>query len=130
MFTAGGLILMTLIWLPLTIFPDTVLGWVLPGTVLTGVDLTNFRILIVVLPILPGVLNGLTFFQAVGQAKIAGILAVLRQFIVFVPAILILPRFFGVNGLYYGMTAVDLVVISILFVLLAREFRRLIPRSS
>jgi putative MATE family efflux protein len=129
-FTAGGLFLMTLIWLPLTIFPDTVLGWVLPGTALTGEDLTNFRILIVVLPILPGVLNGLTFFQAVGQAKIAGILAVLRQFIVFVPAILILPRFFGVNGLYYGMTAVDLIVISILFILLAREFRRLVPRGA
>lgn len=126
-FTAGGSILMTLIWLPLAIFPETVLGWVLPGTPLSAVDLRNFRILVIVLPILPAVLNGLTFFQAVGQAKIAGVLAILRQFIVFVPAILILPRYFGVNGLYYGMTGVDVVVISVLFVLLAREFRRLVP---
>lgn len=123
-FSAGGMALLTLIWLPLSLFPREVLGLVLPHTDLTAEDVLNFRILVVILPILPAVLNGLTFFQAVGRAKTAGVLAVLRQLIVFAPAVLILPRYFGISGLYYAMTGVDAAVITVLFVLLAAEFSK------
>ncbi|HNE22270.1 MAG TPA: MATE family efflux transporter [Leptospiraceae bacterium] len=124
-FSIGGTAFMALIWLPLTMFSRTVLGWMLPDTAITDTDVLNFRILIVTLPLMAGVFNGLTFFQAIGHGKTATILAVSRQILVFVPVVLILPVYFGVSGIYYSLTGVDVTLIAVLAMLVLREFKLL-----
>ncbi len=47
-------------------------------------------------------------FQSIGRTKRASLIAALRQGICYLPAILILPRFFGFLGVQLGQSAADL----------------------
>ena len=50
-----------------------------------------------------GLQNGIQpTFLALGQAKISLFIAVLRKIILLIPLAIILPRFFGVMGVYYS----------------------------
>ena len=55
----------------------------------------------------PGIMAG-TYFQAIGQAKIAAIMSLMRQCICLIPALLLLPRVFGLDGIWYSIPAADL----------------------
>jgi MATE efflux family protein len=52
----------------------------------------------------------LTLFQALGKAKYAGIFVMARQLFLYVPAVLLLPRFFGVRGVWVSGSVVDTIV--------------------
>lgn len=47
------------------------------------------------------------FFQAIGKYKTAMILTLTRQVILLIPAVLILPRFWGINGLLHAAPLAD-----------------------
>ena len=65
------------------------------------------------------------YFQATGQPLKANILSLLRQIILLIPLILILPRFFGLDGiLYAGMWADILTGVIVLFFVIT-EIRKL-----
>lgn len=68
---------------------------------------TALRALSIFLPLLgfQVVYSGL--FQALGKALPAGILALSRQGIFFIPALLILPNMFGLNGVLYSQAVAD-----------------------
>ena len=51
---------------------------------------------------------GANFFQAIGKPKSAMFLSLTRQLILLMPAILIFPRFFGVEGILYAAPFADL----------------------
>jgi Na+-driven multidrug efflux pump len=63
-----------------------------------------------ILPVLPLVFNALTWLPAIDRPKYASYVGVARQLVFFVPAMLILPRYFGIMGIYYGATGIDLIV--------------------
>lgn len=48
-----------------------------------------------------------TLYLAMGKALIGGILNICRQGIMFLPAILLLPGIFGINGVMYAQAAAD-----------------------
>ena len=49
-------------------------------------------------------------FQAIGKGGLASSLVLLRQVILFIPLVLILPRFMGVTGVWVGLPATDLII--------------------
>jgi len=53
------------------------------------------------------------FFQAIGKARIALMLSMLRQVILFIPLLLILPRSFGLNGVWFSGLIADIVAFSV-----------------
>ena len=53
----------------------------------------------------------ITFFQAIGDGKTAGILVMLRQIILFIPAVILLPRMIGAQSLWYVLPIIDGVVV-------------------
>ena len=65
------------------------------------------------------------YFQATGQPLKASLLSMLRQLILLIPMLLILPLFFGLNGLLYAAPCADIgsAVIVALFIL--PEMRKL-----
>lgn len=66
------------------------------------------RIYLLFMPVIGFQIVGASYFQAVGKPKQAMILSLSRQVLLFIPALIILPRFFGLNGVLYSGPAADL----------------------
>ncbi len=64
------------------------------------------------------------FFQGIGKGKAAMILASARPVIFLVPALLILPRLFGLNGLWAAFPVADALSMLLTIVWTIREFHK------
>jgi Na+-driven multidrug efflux pump len=64
------------------------------------------------------------FFQAVAKPNKAIFLALVRQVITFIPALLILPRFIGVDGIWYSCAVSDGVSFTIAAALIIKELTK------
>ena len=65
------------------------------------------------------------YFQSVGKAKISMGLSLLRQVIVLIPLVLILPYFFGVNGVWYAGPISDFISTIVSFIFIIGEMKKL-----
>lgn len=68
---------------------------------------------------------GASFYQTMGQPIKATLLSSTRQFIVLVPALIILPQFFGFMGVLSAMPITDYLSSSITFIFLVISYRRM-----
>jgi putative MATE family efflux protein len=66
------------------------------------------RVFMMLLPILGFQIVSANYFQAVGKPLKAMLLSLSRQVLLLIPAILILPRFFGLEGIWMAAPAADL----------------------
>jgi putative MATE family efflux protein len=83
------------------------------------------RISACALPLVGFQVLGAGYFQAVGKPKQAMLLGLSRQVLLLIPAILVLPRFFGLNGIWAAMPVADLVSSLLTGVWLSFEWRHL-----
>ncbi len=65
------------------------------------------------------------YFQAIGKAREALILSLLRQVICFLPFLIILPIFFGLEGVWYVYPLADFFASIITFFMMKSEFSKL-----
>lgn len=65
------------------------------------------------------------YFQAVGKAKKSMFLSLLRQVVLLIPLLLILPHFFKLNGVWMAGAASDFISSIISIILLVFEFKKL-----
>lgn len=65
------------------------------------------RIFLSMLPIIGFQIVSANYFQAVGKPSQAMILSLSRQVLLLIPALLILPRYFGLNGVFYAGPVAD-----------------------
>lgn len=65
------------------------------------------------------------FFQAVGNPVKASIVSLSRDIVLFVPLVIILPKFIGIEGVLYASPIADFIGIIITMVLLILFFRKL-----
>lgn len=124
-FILSGTILMLPFWLLLMFYPQGLLSSMLPGTVFDAASLSNFRIFMALLPLLPVVFMSMTFFPAINKGKAASIMGILRQLVLYVPVMLILPRILGVKWVYFGSTAIDILISLVAFLMFAQTFKSL-----
>ena len=75
------------------------------------VDLTanGMKIFLIALPIIGFQIVSSNYFQAIGQPKQSILLGLSRQVIVLIPATLILPSFFGLNGVWMAGPVSDII---------------------
>ncbi|MDX9903266.1 MAG: MATE family efflux transporter [Bacteroidales bacterium] len=85
----------------------------------------GLRIYCAVLPVVGYQIIASTYFQAIGQARLAAFLSLLRQIIVLLPLIIILPRFWGVTGVWIANPISDLVAAVVSYFFFRRELRKL-----
>lgn len=86
---------------------------------------TALRINFSLIPIIGVVLLCITFFQAIGKAKPSIILTLVRQVIALIPFIIILPYFFGVEGIFFAQPISDLITLAISVILIKKSFEQL-----
>ncbi len=75
------------------------------------IDMTSngMKIFFVALPIIGYQVVSSNYFQAIGKPKQSILLGLLRQVIVLIPATLILPTIFGLNGVWIAAPASDII---------------------
>jgi len=72
---------------------------------------------------------GSNFFQAIGKARISMFLNLLRQVIVLIPMVLILPPLLKIDGVWLSGPLADLIAASITAVMILREVKKLNRKS-
>ncbi len=117
-FTAFAFSISLVFWLVFMLMPDKVLGLFIENQALIELGRTDALLAFAVFPFFALMIINLTLLQALGKAKPAGILVVARQLVLYVPAVLLLPIFFGVRGIWLAGPIVDIfiTILSIIFV--------------
>ncbi len=78
---------------------------------LIDVGANAMRLMMMMVPIVGFQIMATSLFQALGKATPALITSMSREIIFLIPAILILPRFFGLNGIWFSTPLSDLLAV-------------------
>ncbi len=65
------------------------------------------------------------FFQSMGKAKIAVVLTLLRQVIILIPLLFILPNYFGLHGIWISMPISDTLSAIVVVFILVNHWKKL-----
>ncbi len=84
----------------------------------------GLRITVIFFPIIGFQMVTSNFFQSIGMAGKSILLSLSRQMLILLPALLILPHFFGVWGVWYSLPVSDLLASLIAGTLLIIQFRK------
>ncbi|WP_295812229.1 MATE family efflux transporter [uncultured Apibacter sp.] len=83
----------------------------------------GLRIVFICYPIVGFQIVTSTFFQSIGMAKKAIILSLTRQILFLIPFLLILPRFFGIAGIWISMPAADFFATILAAIMLLKQYK-------
>ena len=117
-------VIMTVGWLLMQLKPELIVGMFNKDPKLMDITINGAKLYLFMLPIVGISITGSNYMQSVGKAKSAMILGLLRQVILLIPMIIILPKFFGLNGVWYAQPASDLLSTVITAVVLVKELKR------
>ena len=106
------------------LLPDLVVSIFTSDAELTELSAAGLRITVMFFPIIGFQMVTSNFFQSIGMAGKAIFLSLTRQMLILLPCLLILPRFFGVAGVWYSMPVSDLLASLIALVMLVCQFRK------
>jgi len=85
----------------------------------------GLRIDLIFLPILGFQILGASYFQAINEAKTSMLLSILRQVIVLIPLILVLPLFYELDGLWLSQPVADLIATALTAFFLYKSIKKL-----
>lgn len=85
----------------------------------------GLRLSLIALPIVGFQVVAGNFFQSIGKANIATLLTLLRQVIVLIPLLFVLPNFLQLNGIWISMPISDTCSALIVTYFISREWKKL-----
>lgn len=128
-FAVAALLLTLPFWIVSLVAPGSILGMMLKDQAFTGAQFLHFRVYMAILPALSFIFMAMTLFPSVDKGKPAMIIGMARQFVFYIPVMLLLPRFIGVGGVYYGSLAIDAIIVLWTMLLVRKEFNGLRSRQ-
>ncbi len=105
------------------VFPHIIIGLFNKDPELMDISTRGIRVYLLMMPIVGISITGTNYIQSIGKAKVAMILSLLRQVIILVPSLIILPRIFGFNGVWMAQPVADFISFVVTAVLLVREVK-------
>ena len=124
-FAAAALILTLPFWFASLAAPGWILGMMLKEQAFTSAHFLYFRVYMAILPALSFIFMAMTLFPSVDKGKPAMIIGMARQFVFYVPVMMLLPKWIGVGGVYYGSLAIDAIIVLWTVILVKKEFNSL-----
>lgn len=118
-------LIISLGFIALELFPRALLGAFTTDEELLKIGVHGMQLWILGLPLVGFQAVSANFFQAIGKAGKSMILSLLRQVIILIPLILILPHFWGLDGVWYAGPLSDLIAALITAVFLLVEIKLL-----
>ena len=92
---------------------------------LTGIARNGMRINFIVFPLIGSQMVIGNFFQSIGMPGKSILMSLSRQLLLLIPFLIILPRFYGINGIWYSLPASDILSVILGFSLLFPQVRKL-----
>lgn len=115
----------TVVFLALEIFPVLFISMFLdPASETIKIATHGLRIFIIMLPLLSINLIGVGFFQSIAKGMTSIVIGVLRQFILLIPAVIILPKYFGLTGVWAATPVADGIAILVTLVILIVNYNK------
>lgn len=114
----------------LQLFPGQLLSFFTEDTDLIAIGSHGMRLITIMLPFVGFQMVGSSFFQAIGKTRTALVLTLLRQVIILIPALIILPRFFQLNGVWIAAPIADGLAVLITMAVLKSGTRLLRSRMN
>ena len=116
-------------FLVILIFPEPIMKIFSRDSNLIAVGRNALRLCMIMLPLAGFQAVGAAFFQALGKPVPAILLSLSRQVLALIPLIILLPLFFGLNGIWFSLPIADLISFFITLPLVMIEFRKM-PKFS
>ncbi len=120
------------VWAFIMAAPAMVLSWFITDKAIVQDGVRVILLYLCDFPLYGYMLLVVTLFQALGKGFHAAFLVISRMSLLFIPIILLLPRFLGIDGVWLATPASDVLVIIIGTVMAVRELghQRRLERSS
>jgi putative MATE family efflux protein len=119
-----GTAVATVIFIGIIIFPQAIASVFTNDTELISKTPSALLFAFLATPVITTQLVGSAYFQAAGKALPALLLTLLKQGIFLIPLVYILPKFFGLNGVWISFPIADVMATLITLIFLRREVRK------
>lgn len=124
-FMYGATILAALSWIPSMFYSEKLLSLFSVRSEIIEAGVMNFKMFYSTFIMYGIMIMTLTFFQSIGDGKKASMIVMLRQLILFIPAILLLPKFFGASAVWWAEPIVDFIMIMLGLFLMLNGLRKM-----
>jgi len=114
-------------WLIAELFPFAIIGVFTRDAEVIEKGSTIIRIVLSVIPLIGIQIVGATLFQSLGKAVPSLILSLLRQVLLFIPLVIILPRVLGLGllGIWIAYPAADILSVILTTLFLRSELKKM-----
>jgi Na+-driven multidrug efflux pump len=106
------------------IFPRAISSAFTNNNELIDLAITGLRISLIMFPIVGFQIVTSNFFQSIGKAKVSIFLSLTRQVLLLIPALLILPRIWGLNGVWLSIPVADFTASLLAFFVLKWQIQK------
>ena len=118
-----GTLIASLVFIGIMLFPNTLVNIFTNNKELFKLTPNALVIAFLATPVITTQLIGSAYFQVAGKALPALILTLLKQGIFLIPLVYILPKFYGVNGVWMAFPIADVLSTVVTYLYLRREIR-------
>ena len=119
-----GTIILTIGFIAVRLFPEVFVGIFTKDETLMKIAVQGIKINLITLPVVGVSILGSVYFQSVGEAKKSIFLSLLRQVIILIPVIIIIPKVYGLKGVWASQPIADFLAMFIVGLFLYREFKK------
>lgn len=112
-------------FLAVLIFPEAIMRVFSKDPELVASGSNALRLCVFCLPLAGSQVVGAAFFQALGRAIPALLLSLSRQVLVLIPLMIVLPRIYGLNGVWCSFPVADAMTFLITMAFVIAELKRL-----
>ncbi|NLY37121.1 MAG: MATE family efflux transporter, partial [Tissierellia bacterium] len=114
-------VLMSAGWVIVQFFPHVLVGAMTPDAELFEITVKGLRVFLSMMFIAGFQIISSNFFQSIGKARISFVLSLSRQVFLLAPLVYFLPRFFGLQGVWYAQPIADGLSSVITLIFLVKE---------
>lgn len=126
-FIIGSTVLAGIFFIIIEIFSKQILSTFITNYKIVNEGLVNFRLMYLMFLTYGFLIMIVTYFQAIGKSKQAGFLVMLRQFLLVIPLVLIIPILLNKNvlGVWLALPINDTIIFIFAIFMLMKEYKYL-----
>ena len=114
---------LTIGWIVVQLFPEPIVSMFTIDPELVSISVDGIRKYLFMMPLIGTSMIGSNYMQSIGKAKHSMVLSLLRQVILLVPMMFVLPKIFGLNGVWFAQPTADLISFTITLIVVIKEVK-------